>query len=159
MTLQQEKKSQTPLSHSQHHKLFTEHWYPKSNWKTRVQEIWNYLSAERQDKVGKFVTQKIWEVQFQIFELLSSSSLKGTQAFCVSRDMSSFLRNWSRKNLGWKMGTLKAAASENGVKTLLPSQEILSLWSEVKSLSRVRLFATPWTVAYQAPLSMGFSRQ
>ena len=33
------------------------------------------------------------------------------------------------------MGTLKAAASENGVKTLLPSQEILSLWSEVKSLS------------------------
>ena len=29
----------------------------------------------------------------------------------------------------------------------------------VKSLSRVRLFATPWTVAYQAPPSMGFSRQ
>ena len=29
----------------------------------------------------------------------------------------------------------------------------------VKSLSHVRLFATPWTVAYQAPLSMGFSRQ
>ena len=26
-------------------------------------------------------------------------------------------------------------------------------------LSRVRLFATPWTVAYQGPLSMGFSRQ
>ena len=28
-----------------------------------------------------------------------------------------------------------------------------------KSLSRVRLFTTPWTAAYQAPLSMGFSRQ
>ena len=27
------------------------------------------------------------------------------------------------------------------------------------SLSHVRLFATPWTVAYQAPRSMGFSRQ
>ena len=26
-------------------------------------------------------------------------------------------------------------------------------------LSRVRLWATPWTVAHQAPLSMGFSRQ
>ena len=25
-----------------------------------------------------------------------------------------------------------------------------------KSLSRVRLFATPWTAAYQAPPSMGF---
>ena len=32
-------------------------------------------------------------------------------------------------------------------------------WSEVKSLSRVWLFATPWTVAYQAPQSMDFSRQ
>ena len=29
----------------------------------------------------------------------------------------------------------------------------------VKSLSRVRLFETPWTVAYQAPPSMGFSSQ
>ena len=29
----------------------------------------------------------------------------------------------------------------------------------VKSLSRVQLFATPWTIAHQAPLSMGFSRQ
>ena len=31
--------------------------------------------------------------------------------------------------------------------------------SEVNSLSRVRLFVIPWTVAYQAPPSMGFSRQ
>ena len=30
---------------------------------------------------------------------------------------------------------------------------------KVKSLSRVKLFAVPWTVACQAPLSMEFSRQ
>ena len=30
---------------------------------------------------------------------------------------------------------------------------------KMKLLSRVRLFATPWTAAYQAPLSPGFSRQ
>ena len=30
---------------------------------------------------------------------------------------------------------------------------------KVKSLSSVRLFAAPWTIAYQAPPSMGFSRQ
>ena len=30
---------------------------------------------------------------------------------------------------------------------------------KVKSLSRVWLLATPWTAAYQAPLSMGFFRQ
>ena len=36
------------------------------------------------------------------------------------------------------------------------------LWNrkvKVKSFSRVRLFATRWTVVHQAPLSMGFSRQ
>ena len=32
-------------------------------------------------------------------------------------------------------------------------------FSSVQSLSRVQLFATSWTVAYQAPLSMEFSRQ
>ena len=30
---------------------------------------------------------------------------------------------------------------------------------KVKSLSCVQLFVTPWTIAYQAPPSMGFSRQ
>ena len=30
---------------------------------------------------------------------------------------------------------------------------------KVKSLSRVQLFATPWTIVYQASPSMGFSRQ
>ena len=54
------------------------------------------------------------------------------------------------------------------VKTKLPYDSVIPLlgiyldkvkWSEVKLLSRVRLFATPWTAAYQAPPSMGFSRQ
>ena len=30
---------------------------------------------------------------------------------------------------------------------------------KVKLLSCVRFFATPWTIAYQAPPTMGFSRQ
>ena len=30
---------------------------------------------------------------------------------------------------------------------------------KVKSLSRIRLLATPWTAAYHAPPSLGFSRQ
>ena len=34
-----------------------------------------------------------------------------------------------------------------------------SLKVKVKSLSRVRLFVTPWPVAHQAPPSMAFSRQ
>ena len=41
-----------------------------------------------------------------------------------------------------------------------PTSPSKSIWLlKVKSLSHVQLFAAPWTVAYQAPLSMGFSRQ
>ena len=39
------------------------------------------------------------------------------------------------------------------------SFNIWGKWSKVKLLSHVQLFAMPWTVAYQAPPSMGFSRQ
>ena len=38
-------------------------------------------------------------------------------------------------------------------------QRIVPCKVKVKLLSCVRLFATPWTAAYQAPLSMGFYRQ
>ena len=41
----------------------------------------------------------------------------------------------------------------------LPLKNELYVYVKVKSLSRVRLFATLWTVVYQAPPSMGFSRQ
>ena len=52
-----------------------------------------------------------------------------------------------------------------GIKPVSPALQADSLPSKppekpkVKSLSCVRLFATPRTEAYQAPLSMGFSRQ
>ena len=35
----------------------------------------------------------------------------------------------------------------------------MKLKVKVKSLSRVQLFVTPWTVAYHTPPPMGFSRQ
>ena len=38
-------------------------------------------------------------------------------------------------------------------------QSIIIMKVKVKSLSRVQLFATPWTVAHQVPPSMRFSRQ
>ena len=47
-----------------------------------------------------------------------------------------------------------------GIKSRYPTLQVDSLPSEPPGkLSRVQLFATPRTVAYQAPLSMGFSRQ
>ena len=43
--------------------------------------------------------------------------------------------------------------------SLLSNVDILKVKVKMKSLSPVRLFATPWTVAYQAPQFMEFSRQ
>ena len=40
-----------------------------------------------------------------------------------------------------------------------PNTQTQHLQSEGTSLSRIRLFAIPWTVVYQASLSIGFSRQ
>ena len=45
------------------------------------------------------------------------------------------------------------------LRKLKSTDDSIFFYTEVKSLSHVRLFATPWTVAYQAPPSMGFSRQ
>ena len=39
----------------------------------------------------------------------------------------------------------------------MPTKKLAA--AAAKSLSHVRLLATPWTVAYQAPPPMGFSRQ
>ena len=39
------------------------------------------------------------------------------------------------------------------------SKNTLLLLLLLSRFSRVRLLATPWTAAYQAPPSMGFSRQ
>ena len=46
-----------------------------------------------------------------------------------------------------------------GIRTIVSVDAKFNDSVSVKSLSRVRLFAILWTVAYQAPLSMGFSRQ
>ena len=43
--------------------------------------------------------------------------------------------------------------------SILPTVERKKDRKKVKLLSRVRLLATPWTVAYQVPPSLGFSRQ
>ena len=54
---------------------------------------------------------------------------------------------------------------DSRISTLLWLEETIFSYSAAaaaaaaKSLSRVRLLVTPWTAAYQAPPSMGFSRQ
>ena len=66
---------------------------------------------------------------------------------CVTVQTCSYRWSQSTGKQSWEVSNLE-----------IRNQQDL-IWSEVKSLSRVRLFATPWTVAHQAPPPMGFSRQ
>ena len=52
--------------------------------------------------------------------------------------------------------SLPVLSLETSAQDLISSLEFAK---KVKSLSRVHLFATPWTAAHQAPPSMEFSRQ
>ena len=53
----------------------------------------------------------------------------------------------------------KKTNKSNKNKVIPPNVKRLNVKVKVKSLSRVQLFATPWTATHQAPPSMGFSRQ
>ena len=61
---------------------------------------------------------------------------------------------------GWQPTRLPCPWDSPGKNTGVGCHFLLQCMKvKVKSLSRVRLLATPWTAAYHAPLSMGFSRQ
>ena len=50
--------------------------------------------------------------------------------------------------------------TDSNLVSYLRNKHAVFVWARVFSpFSRVWLFATPWTVAHQAPLSLGFSRQ
>ena len=63
-------------------------------------------------------------------------------------------QGWNLGPLHWKRGVLTTGEPEKSPALVFKSTLfVLSLFSHVL------LFVTPWTVAHQAPLSMGFSRQ
>ena len=61
------------------------------------------------------------------------------------------------------MGKASIGSKEHSTWTQRENTAAKLLWTlskvKVKSLSHVRLFVTPWTVAHQAPPFLGFSRQ
>ena len=80
--------------------------------------------------------------------LQSMGSQRVRHFWATSLSLSQYIRNW--------ISTTKADS--------LPLHHVGSLrwkWKKVKvkSVSHVQLCATPWTVAHQAPPSLGFSRQ
>ena len=60
----------------------------------------------------------------------------------------------TRQTIVGKVMSLLCNMLSRLVITFLPRSKV-----KLKSLSHIQLLATPWTAAYQAPLSIGFSRQ
>ena len=66
---------------------------------------------------------------------------------------------WKRVRHDWETNTKHNTKLDKSEWYFSKREVKNSLKVKLSSLSRVQLFATPWAVAYQAPPTMGFSRQ
>ena len=118
------------------------------------QEIFRYWTMtawecyERDLRPGGHPVQRTWFFFFFSLAAAAAKSLQSCRTLCDPIDGSPsgspFPGILQARTLEWVAISLSNAWK----------------WKvKVKSLSRVRLFTTPWTAAYQAPPSMGFSRQ
>ena len=87
---------------------------------------------------------------------------------CYPSSFVAHLKKKKKEILGWPKGSLSFFHFQPFGQLSVLGLFLLICWTKivikerkkVKSLSRVQLFVTPWTVAYQTPLpSMEFSRQ
>ena len=99
-------------------------------------------------------------IRFRAFFLMSQYFWKAWLPKPLTTEITRWiwaLKVWPKIILGHDERT---QFSHNSLSVCLLRSYVDGLWyPKVKSLSHVQLFATLWTVAHQAPLSMGFSRQ
>ena len=103
-----------------------------------------------------------------ILMTLDRDSKRKKNSLVIARKGTSIyqIKGWE-ENQRWGTDGIRIRSGLGKVETRAVGQSRGSLaqcrkllkWSEVKSLSRVRLFVTLLTIAHQAPPSMGFSRQ
>ena len=112
------------------------------------------LSASRAGTVSSRITESKLRTVSSQNQRDPSQSLLGILLSFIHSDFPYF------QSADWIPGTV-LSWEQNGHNSLLSSDSLCSGGKKVKvkSLSRVQLFGTPWTVAYQASQSMGFSRQ
>ena len=103
-------------------------------------------SQKRQNDLCSFPKQTIQYLVTQVYAPTSNAEEAEVEQFY--EDLQDLLELTPQKNVLFIIGDWNAKVG---------SPETPG--SEVKLLSLVQLFATPWTVAHQAPLSMGFTRQ
>ena len=97
---------------------------------------------------------------FFLQKLLQNSSFPGTTNSFIQPEL--LLRH--QNSSGELFSLLGKSTQENNyiyisISLSIDRQLQIHVCSHAQSFSHVRLFGTPWIVAHQAPLSMGFSRQ
>ena len=104
------------------------------------------------------------EEQSCILFLLDATPRKREESFNQRLPLLALLSHFSQANSvrphRWQPTRLPRPWVSPGKNTGVGCHFLLqSIKVKMKSLSRIWLLATSWTAAYQAPLSMGFSRQ
>ena len=109
------------------------------------------LSASRAGTVSSRITESKLRTVSSQNQRDPSQSLLGILLSFIHSDFPYF------QSADWIPGTV-LSWEQNGHNSLLSSDSLCSGGKKVKvkSLSRVQLFGTAWTVAYQAPLSIRF---
>ena len=120
--------------------------------------LFYYLESEHVNKIENMMHL----LCFKVFKNTSIWHYVHWQWDSFADDIN-ILKIWILLN-DWKRQIHKKKKNEmldNGkcISGRMNTARVLFAYSEVKSLSRVWLFSTPWTVAHQAPPSMEFSRQ
>ena len=98
------------------------------------------LECEVKWALGSITTNKVCggdRIPVELFQILKDDAVKVLRSICQQ------IWNTQQWPQDWKRSVF------------IPIPKKV----KVKSLGRVQLFATPWTVAHQAPPCMGFSRQ
>ena len=132
----------------------------KSSNQLIVFRKWNHFSCWHKKAIISRKNRYVWKTKYlkdiiywhlnkvKLFSIAAAKSLQSCPTLCDPRDGSP---------PGSCVPEILKARTLEWVATAFSS-----VWKwkvKVKSFSRVRLLVTPWTAAYQAPPSMGFSRQ
>ena len=121
-----------------------------------VQSKVKYMQ-KNQDWVRSFVNKRHWQ---RTFAELAIHTLTTLAAAAAAKSLQSCLTLCNPIDGSPRGSAVPGILQARTLEWVAIAFSIVWEWKvKVKSLSRVRLLATPWTAAYRAPPSMGFSRQ
>ena len=135
-------------------------WLIRCQYSKYIDGSYNTLKKKKKDQLGK--VQKTWIFSQRFLKHSSKMvNMHMKRCCCCCCQVASVLSDSVRPIDGSPPGSpVPGILQTRTLEWVAISFSNAGEWKvKVKSLSCVRLLATPWTAAYQAPPSMGFSRQ